>query len=937
MRHWSQLATRNSRAKPIRTLGAILAIALGTGSVIWVTCCYESVRRAAVQWSSGYVGRSHINVESTLGNLNPFAERVVDVLRRLDYIHAVVPTLSQRLTAAVVPEDWLRADRETVTTWNENLPVFELMGIDPELEPIVRDHEVVDGRMLQPGDRQECVLEAAVAREADVRVGDYLLVWSITQPQPFELKIVGLVERRRVAKFQKPLAILPIRMLQEMAEKHRLITAADIVLAERSQPPEPVTTAPAPRLKGVPLTNPTADQLREARDRVRQVVQRYLPTNNIRDASTRLAQIETAQSQQELVLALLSSVALLTSLFIILSTLSMGLIERVGQLGLLRCIGLTRWQLAKLVLYEVFPLGLVGIAAGVPIGLGLTALTVYLVPDWFSGWAISYRGLALAIGGGLATTLLAAALPAFAAIRITPLEASRPYSRPSSMLVVAIVTLFAVGLLAVQHWLMLTRVYRSVSFVYWASASIVLLYIAYALLAPLVVRLVGAVSVAGVAAALGLRRQILQDQVGHAVWRSAGICCGMMVGLSLIVTLAAFNASFRAGWQFPKRFPGAYVWSFEQIPDRRANALKDIPGLANYTVGSAQNAIVYEKPLLSTNWVKSVTWFLGCDPDTFFDLLQLEFLKGNRDDALAKLKAGGHIIVADDFARSRNVGVGDKVKVWIGPKMNEFEIAAVIDSPALDVAATYFQAQSQMQVVAVGSVIGSRDDLRRLWDIDSFNLVLMNLDVPDLPVPADWPPPPSARRSGEAADYIYDEKISREVRWRRYQESAILRQVQDAMQSNMAFAGSVSELKAEIDSSLNRITGLLVAVPLVALLVAALGVANLMTANVASRARQIAIMRAVGATRSQILRMVCGEALVLGVLGSALGLALGMHLAYNTRIMSERMWGFDAPAAIPWAGIGASVALTITLCLLAGMLPARHAARANVIDALRVT
>ena len=62
---------------------------------------------------------------------------------------------------------------------------------------------------------------------------------------------------------------------------------------------------------------------------------------NVRSAEARMGQVEFAQSQQDVVLGLLSCVAMLTALFIILSTLSMGMLERITQLGLLRCIGTT--------------------------------------------------------------------------------------------------------------------------------------------------------------------------------------------------------------------------------------------------------------------------------------------------------------------------------------------------------------------------------------------------------------------------------------------------------------------------------------------------------------------------------------------------------------------------------------------------------------------
>jgi ABC-type antimicrobial peptide transport system permease subunit len=72
-------------------------------------------------------------------------------------------------------------------------------------------------------------------------------------------------------------------------------------------------------------------------------------------------------------------------------------------------------------------------------------------------------------------------------------------------------------------------------------------------------------------------------------------------------------------------------------------------------------------------------------------------------------------------------------------------------------------------------------------------------------------------------------------------------------------------------------------------------------------------------------------------LGSALGIALGLHLAWNVTTMTARFSGFATAVQIPWPLTSAAIALTVGLCVLAGILPARHASRANVIDALHVT
>lgn len=928
MRHWSQLATRNWRVKRVRTLGALLAITLGAGAVVWVTCCYESVRKAMLEWASTYIGSAQVNIQSPLGRYDTLPQRILRKIEKLEGVAHVTALLVQRLECGLKRSARLDdAHTGDALVWGGEL---DLHGIDLEREFAIRDWRtmLVEGRMLEPDDQFACVLEASIAREQGIGLGDRVLVMTGgADEKVVELEVVGLFERRRIARFLRGVALLRLPVLQQIAAKHALVTSFDVVLEDKS-------------MNGV----------NQGATRIRTAIRGDAPAAQVRSAAARLSQVERAQQQQEIVLVLLSCVAMLTALFIILSTLSMGLVERVAQMGLMRCVGTTRTQLAALTLIEVVPLGLIGIALGVPVGLALTALTVRLVPEYVGTFAVSLRGIALACTAGFATTVVAAILPAMAAARVSPLEATRPRARtaPAALLVVAFVL---AGLtLAAQVWIVDQKVRRDVLFINWAAASVVALYAGYAAAAPFVVWIVSRVAVPVAAAAMRLRSRLLQDQIGRAVWRSAGICCGLMVGLSLIVGLAVFNESFKRGWQFPKQFPEAYIWSFEQIPGDVRARIAGTPGVRNFATANAINVIVEERGGLMEPVLMSVTWFMGCDPDEFLDLVKLEFLPGEGDEATARelLRQGGHVLIAADFARSRrksfreqrdadgHVVLSNKVRVWFNDRWTEFTVAGVIDSPALDIAAGYFQLESEAYVVASGSVIGTQKDLRQRFNIDGTKLVLLNFDIPESEPPPDWTPPTSASPMGKPTDDFYNATLSRASRWRYYQEAMLLQQLRDKLGARQAFWGTARELKDQIDSELTRMTYLLTAVPLVALVVAAVGVANLMTANVAARSRPIAIMRAVGATRGQIMRLVIGEATVLGILGSALGLALGMHLAWNTNVMTARMWGFDAPFAVPWGIVAAAVVLTIGLCIIAGVLPARHASRTNVIDALHV-
>jgi putative ABC transport system permease protein len=106
---------------------------------------------------------------------------------------------------------------------------------------------------------------------------------------------------------------------------------------------------------------------------------------------------------------------------------------------------------------------------------------------------------------------------------------------------------------------------------------------------------------------------------------------------------------------------------------------------------------------------------------------------------------------------------------------------------------------------------------------------------------------------------------------------------------------------------------------------------------VAARSKQLAVLRAVGATQGLVVRLVVAEAIVLGIIGSAMGLVLGVHIAGDLMSLVDRMWGLPLRLTMPWGLVATAVGLTIGLCVLAGVLPARRAARTNIVDALRVT
>ena len=145
MRHWSQLATRNWRVRRVRTAGAVLAIALGTGAVVWVTCCYESVRRTVLEWAASYVGAAQITIQSPLGRFDTLPQRIQKSVEQVNGVTHVAPLLVQRLPAALLhgraaaaigdsrPAPWVGGSWTcTASTWTTAAHLTALSPIWPK-------------------------------------------------------------------------------------------------------------------------------------------------------------------------------------------------------------------------------------------------------------------------------------------------------------------------------------------------------------------------------------------------------------------------------------------------------------------------------------------------------------------------------------------------------------------------------------------------------------------------------------------------------------------------------------------------------------------------------------------------------------------------------------------------------------------------------------
>jgi putative ABC transport system permease protein len=129
-------------------------------------------------------------------------------------------------------------------------------------------------------------------------------------------------------------------------------------------------------------------------------------------------------------------------------------------------------------------------------------------------------------------------------------------------------------------------------------------------------------------------------------------------------------------------------------------------------------------------------------------------------------------------------------------------------------------------------------------------------------------------------------------------------------------------------SVMGSLTLLVGAIAGISLIVGGIGIANIMLVSVMERTREIGIRKAVGATSSSILSQFLTEAIVISIVGGAIGVGLGIGFAYTAATV------FKFPFIVPLWSVGAGFGLSLAVGVLAGGIPARNAAKLDPITAL---
>lgn len=136
------------------------------------------------------------------------------------------------------------------------------------------------------------------------------------------------------------------------------------------------------------------------------------------------------------------------------------------------------------------------------------------------------------------------------------------------------------------------------------------------------------------------------------------------------------------------------------------------------------------------------------------------------------------------------------------------------------------------------------------------------------------------------------------------------------------------EQRAPIDQFVLLIFALLA----LALVIAVLGIVNTLALSVIERTREVGLLRAIGLSRRQLRRMITLESVVISVLGALLGVVLGVFFGI-VLMYALRDEGLEV-ISVPTGQLGVFLALSVLIGVVAAVLPARRAARLDVLRAI---
>jgi putative ABC transport system permease protein len=608
------------------------------------------------------------------------------------------------------------------------------------------------------------------------------------------------------------------------------------------------------------------------------------------------------------ILAFCSLLALLIGMFLVANTIAVAVADRRREIAVLRAIGASRGGILTMFVIEAAAMGVLGGLIGALLGRELAGLLVervsasmsrqYVTPIDVSELTFSTGQAITGVVAGVIAAVLAALWPAWQATRVSGGEAfgAGPAGAPP------VIRTRRATLLRGSGIAMLAA--------FGALSGSGIVHPAIDAIKPLL-GVVGAVLAAPWIVALGLRalgwlvdarrplgrlavlRLATQNLLRHPA-RTGGNVLSLVIGLMLVITMAVIQFSFKTSiGDWNQRVLRSDLWvssigrvlavDVQPLSEDLAPEIDKVPGVDIADGKGARGFRIVHVPYEGKQIVlKAMEPQHPKVGNAWFDVVDRPV-----DATVAEMFAPGvtGVLISQNFGSHFEKKTGDTVELATPSGTVPFRVlGTVVDYGSPE-----------------GTLFLSRDVYKRLWK-----------------------DPLVSAFSVEVAPGHTPEEVQRSI--------------EAALGPRGLIATRNSQLRAQFDVMMDESFGYTKAIEIAALGIGLLALLSTLLVSLLSRQRELGMLRAIGMSRGQLVRMVLGEAMLLGIFGGIAAVLLGVYLA--------RLWvvstlasslGWFIHVHVPLVSVATTLGTGLAVGIVVGVLCARRVATLEIRSALEAS
>ncbi len=624
-------------------------------------------------------------------------------------------------------------------------------------------------------------------------------------------------------------------------------------------------------------------------ERVRDEVERLIPANaRLERPSRRNERVEKMLRAFRVNLFALAGVALLVGVFLVYNTVLISILRRRKDVGVLKTLGASPAQVFRAFILEGLIFGVVGSAIGIVLGDALAYLILRLIGRTINALYVASQPEAIvltptiALVGGAVGTLLSlasAVQPSIEAAQVRPnlLIRAGMQQRVARTRRVALAAGALVSFACAAACCAMPPVHGIAVAGYIAVLFVV---VGFSLLSPMIV--IGGSSLLRrpLRAAYGIVGQLAAASIPASLRRTSIACAALAMATGMMIAVALMVGSFRETVR---------VWVDQTVTSDLW--LRPAKGLTNADVALFPPSIADD--LRRVPFIAAVDPVRGIDVtygDSIIAVGSGDFDVARRfgnlpmvaprssGEALAEAVRRRGVFVSESFALKFHKRVGDTIDLPTRRGVERFPITGIYRDYSND----------------RGVVVMDRALFIRAFADDKINTVILYLRK--------GTDPEVARRRLET------------MFGPRYHAFAVLNR----------------EIRTEVMRIFDQTFVITYALLAVAVIVAVLGIVNTLSALILERASELALLRILGLSRSELRRMILLESSILGVIALVAGLAIGVVLSWILiYVINKQSFGWTIEFHAPVRLIALSLVMTFLASLLAGIFPSQLASRIN--------